>query len=590
MKKDVSHHIPLIQVIDNDYEIRQWVCTSLKKSGFKVAESENDLTAVSKISQLHPDIILLDTMMPGFNGIDTCRAIREKTVGMDTPIIIMTRNEQTRSIQHFLDVGVTDFIAKPLDLTLLKHRIKHILRANRACCDLIEKQQQIQELVSFDRLTGLANRNLFTEVLEQVLLEKVNDVTPLAVMCLDLDRFKTINDTLGRHIGDTLLRNVAERLKSSVRKTDSLGRPKKNGRRNYVSRLGGDEFIILLPQLADLEDSCRIAQRINKALSQPFLIDEHEIFISASIGASVFPSDGSDAQTLMKYADLAMHHAKDKGKNGFQFYKTSLTIKTKKQLVLENEIRRAVRNEEFSIYYQPQVHMKDGKILGAESLARWNHPKLGIVSPASFIPVIEDIGLITPFTDWVIREVTHQQLIWEQNGLKQIKVAVNVSNKNFVQQLLPDKINKALKHRNRSSEFLEIELTEGVLAERNTDTLEVLKQFKSMGLSISVDDFGTGYSSLAYLKTFPIDRIKIDRFFIKDLLTSVQDAAIVKAIIAMAHSMEMTVVAEGVENTKQLELLRDMGCDIGQGFLFSPAISGKEFTELLRGNRAYIAA
>ncbi len=284
----------------------------------------------------------------------------------------------------------------------------------------------------------------------------------------------------------------------------------------------------------------------------------------------------------MKHADLAMYHAKERGKNGFQFYKKSLNIKAKERLEFENDVRKAVKNEEFTLYYQPQVNIGDGSIIGAEALTRWKHSHRGMVSPADFIPAIEELGLIIPFTDWVINQTGKQQAAWQQEGLPTTRIAINISSKNFIHQNIPDKITKMLQIHNLNPRFLELELTESVLAEQSIETIAVLQKMKKLGLAISVDDFGTGYSSLVYLKTFPIDIVKIDRFFIKDILTSHQDAAIVKAIIAMAQSMEIKVIAEGIEEKEQFDLLQKMGCTYGQGFLFSSAVPPETFAQMIK--------
>ncbi|MBU0959916.1 MAG: EAL domain-containing protein, partial [Proteobacteria bacterium] len=453
--------------------------------------------------------------------------------------------------------------------------------------DVIDKQKQIQELAFFDHLTGLANRTMFKDSLEILLAESAAEESQLAVLFMDLDRFKTINDTLGHHTGDILLQNVAARINSCIRESDSFSRLKKNESKNYVSRQGGDEFTIMLPRLTNPEDASKVAQRINNALAQSFKIEGHEIFISASIGISIFPLDGTEAEVLMKHADLAMYHAKEKGKNGFQFYKKSLNIKARERLNFENDIRKAVAGEEFELWYQPQVSMQDGRITGAESLTRWNHHILGQVPPSDFIPSIEELGLIVPFTDWVIHQAGKQQLEWQKDGMRPIRVAINISSKNFIQQRLPEKLKRIINDKNVTPCFFEVEITESVLAEQSGETLKILRHLKELGMTISVDDFGTGYSSLMYLKSFPVNSIKIDRFFVKDIINNPQDAAIVQAIIAMAQSLEMTVIAEGIETREQFRMLRDMGCNIGQGYLFSPAIPAKHFARLVQVDNSF---
>lgn len=575
-----SSKVPLILVVDDDLSSRLLMCASLVKAGFRTAEAEDGLIAVTDFEQLKPDAILLDVIMPKLDGYDTCRAIRKLNGGENTPILMVTGLDDIEAIHCAFDSGATDFITKPINWAVLNYRVKYMLRASEAFHDVIDKQQQIQELAFFDHLTGLANRTLFKDTLEVTLAESAKEESQLAVIFMDLDRFKTVNDTLGHHIGDYLLKNVADRVSSCIRESDSFSRLNKRNAKHYVSRLGGDEFTVMLPRLKNPEDAGRVARRINERLAEPFKLAETEVFISVSIGISIFPLDGTEAEELMKHADLAMYHAKEKGKNNFQYYKKSLNIKARERLDFENDVRKAVSNEEFELYYQPQIDLTTGEIIGAEALTRWQHETRGMVSPGDFIPVIEELSLIIPFTDWVIRHSSQQKLSWQELGLPPLRIAINISSKHFAQQKIPEKLLQALQTFNLDPQYFELELTESVLAENSTETLEILKQIKSLGMNIAVDDFGTGFSSLVYLKQFPIDIIKIDRFFVKDILTSTQDAAIVKAIIAMAHSMDMKVIAEGIETVEQYDLLQKMGCDFGQGFLFSAAVAANELTKM----------
>ncbi len=582
-----EEHSPLILIVDDDFSIRLLMRTSLEKDGFRVAEAEDGLVAVSKFEELQPDAILLDVMMPKLDGFDTCRAIRKLVNGIHTPILMVTGLEDLASIHRAFDSGATDFITKPINWPVLNYRVKYMLRASTAFFDVIDQRKMIENLAFYDHLTGLANRTMFKNTLDRVLAESATEGSQLAILFMDLDRFKSINDTLGHHVGDILLKNVAERINTCIRDSDSLSRYKKEESRSCISRLGGDEFTILLPRLQNPEDASRVAQRIKNVLSRRFKIEGHEIFISASIGISIFPLDGNDSETLMKHADLAMYHAKEKGKNGFQFYKKSLNVKAKIRLDLENDIRKAVANDEFVLWYQPQINMHDGRIVGAESLTRWTHPTLGQIPPSDFIPSIEDLGLIVPFTDWVIRQVGGQQQAWKKQGHRQVRVAVNISNKQFAEQHLPQKLRRTLDENNLTPDAFEVEITESVMAEKQGKTVEILEDIKEMGLAISVDDFGTGYSSLLYLKNFPINSIKIDRFFVKDIAENTQDAAIIQAIIALAKSLGMTTIAEGIETIEQFKLLRSMGCDIGQGYLFSPAIPEDAFAKLIKADLPY---
>ncbi|WP_321394217.1 EAL domain-containing protein [uncultured Desulfuromusa sp.] len=581
---ETNLNAPLILIVDDEIASRLLMCASLKKAGFRVAEAEDGLMAVKEFESLQPDAVLLDVMMPKLDGFDTCRAIRKLKGGENTPILMVTGLDDIEAINKAFNSGATDFITKPINWTVLNFRIKYMLRASDAFYDVINKQKQIQKLAFFDHLTGLANRSMFKDTLEIALAESAKEESQLAVLFMDLDRFKTINDTLGHHVGDYLLKGVAERISYCIREADVFSRLNHRNTKHYVSRLGGDEFTIMLPRLKNPEDAGLVARRIKERLADPFLIDNTEIYISTSIGISIFPLDGTDAEVLMKHADLAMYHAKEKGKNNFQFYKKALNVKARERLDFENTVRKAVKQEQFELYYQPQIDLNTGSIIGAEALTRWNHPQHGAISPAKFIPAIEELGLIVPFTDWVIRQVGKDRLAMVDLGVEVERIAINISSKQFTQQKIPQKINDALQPFGLNPQFLELELTESVLAHQDKETLAILSQIKEMGMSISVDDFGTGYSSMVYLKSLPIDVVKIDRFFIKDLLVSRKDAAIVKAIISMAHSMEMKVIAEGIEKHEQYEVLKTMGCDYGQGFLFSAAITQDEFSKTIYNN------
>jgi diguanylate cyclase (GGDEF)-like protein len=578
---------PLILAVDDDEAIRMLMEAALGGYGFRVQVVENGREAVDAFEKLNPHAILMDVNMPEMDGFTACKTIRSLPNGEHVPVLMMTGLEDVESIDRAFVAGATDFVSKPINWTVLKYRIKYMLRASAAFDDVILQQKQIQELAYYDHLTCLANRTMFRENLIRE-VENCGKKELLAVLFMDLDRFKLVNDSLGHKAGDTLLRQVAERIKTSIRRTDGLGWLKEDAKQVMVSRQGGDEFTVLLPNLKAPDNAGLVAKRINEKLSRVFYIDDHEVFISSSIGISLFPLDGNDAESLIANADLAMYHAKAIGGSRFQFFEQALNIQAKKRLEFENDLRKAVIGDKITLFYQPQVSLLDGRIVGAEALSRWHNPRMGNVSPAEFIPAIEEMGLVVPFTDWVIREAGRRLLEWYDQGIEAIRIAVNISSKHFVEQEIPDKIIKMLNAHNLPSSCLEVELTESVMAAQGSQTLDILNRLKEIGLTISVDDFGTGYSSLSYLKTFPVDVVKIDRFFIKDILTGKKDESIVKAMISMAHSMDMKVVAEGIETRKQLALLHRMGCDYGQGFLFSPAVPRDEFSGMLKAKKRFL--
>ena len=451
--------------------------------------------------------------------------------------------------------------------------------------DITERKQAekaIHRLAYYDCLTGLANRVLFKDRLSNALAYAERHHLHLAALFIDLDRFKVINDTLGHTVGDLLLTQVAERLSESVRQSDSVSRHADHEPSHALARLGGDEFTILLTTLPHPEDAGRVARRILDSLAHPFSIDGHEIFISASIGISIYPSDGTTVEALLKNADSAMYHAKEQGRNNCQFYSSGLNAAAAERLDLESDLRRALEREEFVVYYQPKLNIHSRQILGAEALVRWKHPKRGLVPPGVFLNAAIDTGLIRPMDEWVLREACRQVKVWEQAGLPAITVSANVSNSLFHGRTLPGTVADALRDSGLNPSQLELELTESIAMRDVEASVTMLEGLRTMGVRLSIDDFGTGYSSLSYLQRFPLSRLKIDQSFVRDLLTNENNAKITRAIIAMAHSLNLSVLAEGVETDAQLARLREEGCDEVQGYLFSRPVCAADFEALLR--------
>ena len=428
-------------------------------------------------------------------------------------------------------------------------------------------EQKIEQLATKDSLTGLPNRVLLHDRLEQAIAAAGRKTEELAVMFIDLDRFKTINDSLGHHIGDLLLQTVAERLSHCVRRGDTL------------ARLGGDEFIVALHDLGDMDDAMSVAEKILTAVREPYEIGGHMLSTGCSIGISVFPGDGADVATLMRNADTAMYHAKEKGRNNYQFFSPEMNVRAVERLHLENELRLAVQQAQFTLQYQPQVNVHTGEIVGAEALVRWLDPTTGIeVPPGRFIHVAEETGLIVPLGEWVLRNACAQLKAWHDAGHPQLRVTVNVSVGQFRgPRSLVDTISKVLQETGLSPRCLELEMTESLIFQNVEDNVRLLAALGDMGTRIAIDDFGTGYSSLSYLKQLPVDTIKIDSSFIRDIFTDPSDAAIVAAIIAMARRLKLRVIAEGVETREQLAALAELQCDEYQGFYFSRPVSAEEF-------------
>jgi len=438
-------------------------------------------------------------------------------------------------------------------------------------------EERVFRLAYYDILTGLLNRNSFKEHLAQALAQAQRHGRYVATLFLDLDRFKRINDTFGYKVGDLLLQSVAERIREGVRKGD---KPARNV--NSVSRLGGDEFTILLPEISHVQDSAKVAKRILETVSSPLIIAGHEIFITGSVGITVYPMDGEDPDTLLKNADAAMYSAKEQGRNNYQFYSEAMNASSFKRLSLENALRKALDRQEFVLYYQPQVHIDSGKIVGMEALLRWKHPEIGTVPPGDFIPLAEETGLIVPIGEWVLDTACIYNKALQKMGLPPRRVAVNISSIQFRPEKLVATITHALKVSGLDARWLEIELTESAIMKNMEESSGILRELKLMGLRVAIDDFGTGYSSLAHLKRFPLDILKIDRSFIRDIPGDRDNEAIAAAIIAMAQSLNLEVIAEGVETEDQFSFLRDHGCGAVQGFMFSPALPGEEMIEYLK--------
>lgn len=440
---------------------------------------------------------------------------------------------------------------------------------------LREQQSRLNYMAFHDALTSLPNRSLFYDRIYHGLARARRSESRVALMLLDIDRFKIINDSLGHDAGDVLLKAIAMRLNEGVRDMDT------------VARLGGDEFVVVLEGIHDTEDVIFVANKLLSTLSRPLEISGHTITTTVSIGVSIFPEDGADTDELLKNADIAMYKAKEAGKNNCQFYTKGMNATAVNYLLLENDLRRAVEQQQLTLYYQPQVDLQTGEMMGVEALVRWQHPERGLVSPAHFIPLAEETGLIVPIGEWVLREACRQQKAWLDAGKRVGKVAVNLSPRQFRQKNFPGKVEAILKETGLEAKHLELEITESCAMEHAGETINQLNQLNEMGMFLAIDDFGTGYSSLAYLQRFPIQKLKIDRSFINDIHDDHNDAAIAKSIIGLAHNMQMRVVAEGVENEQQAEWLREMGCDQAQGFLYSKPMTAKQLENHFRNGRFY---
>ena len=702
---------PLALVVDDEAMPRLLARAALEQAGLVVEEAGGGDEALAAFTRLRPDIVLLDVMMPGKDGFQTCADLRRLPGGERTPILMLTGLDDTDSITLAYEAGATDFVQKPLNGTILGHRARYLLRAgstlaalrkSEACLanaqriarlgnwewtlatdafhlseegrrilgrpepdacithaaylqcihpddqrlvddafdatvtqqtrlsvdhrmcgpdgairivhqegevvcddagrpvtlvgtiqDITERkraQEHLDFLAYYDSLTGLPNRLLYRDRLAQAVADAQRHGHLAATLLLDLDRFKLINDTLGHQQGDRLLQEVSDRLKACVRNSDSVGRPHDNAppqagvwdRSASLARLGGDEFTILLNRIAGAPDAAKVARRILASLAKPFRLDGQDVFVTASIGIAIFPLDGESADQLLKNADTAMYHAKQSGRSTYQFYSQSMNASAGERLAIENRLHKALAQEEFLLHYQPLVALETGRIIGVEALVRWQHPELGLVPPMQFIPIAEETGLIIPLGEWVLQTACAQARAWHEMGLAGLRVAVNLSARQFQRQNLLHVITRILLATDLNPRCLDMELTESMMMQDGESTSATLRELQALGVRLSMDDFGTGYSSLSYLRRLPLDTLKIDRSFVKDCTGNQEDATIIKAIIAMSHSLKLTVLAEGIETEGQLAFLRAAGCDEAQGYYFSKPMAAEPLTSLLK--------
>lgn len=574
---------PRLLIADDEAGIREVLRAALCES-YECVEASSAEEALELLRREKFDLILSDIQMNGMSGLEMVpHALRHDP---DTVVVMLSAELAIESAIEAMRAGAFDYVTKPFDLRHVEAAVRRALehRALREAKrryevyleEMIDRRTaEVAHLSHHDALTGLPNRVLFEDRLSQALLSAERGKQRLAVLSLDLDRFKNINDTLGPAAGDELLRRVAERVSACVREGDS------------VARYGSDEFALLLTQVGEAENVIEISRRILEAFKQPFRCDGYTLYLTTSAGVSIYPEDGEDAHTLLKNAGAALHRAKRQEGNVYQLYTADLNAKALRRLTLENYLRQALEREEFEVHYQPQVKVDDFRIVGAEALVRWQHPELGMVSPAEFIPLAEETGLIVQLGEWILRSACEQIREWRGAGASPLRVAVNLSPRQFRQPDLIGMVWRALAGAGLDAHHLELELTESSVMTDPQKAAATLRELRLMGVGVAIDDFGTGYSSLSHLKSFPLTTLKVDKSFLSDAATDPADAAIVRAIVALARSLDLRVKAEGVETGEQLELLRALGCDEAQGYLFSRPLPAQEFARLLpeRGRR-----
>ena len=692
----------LVLVVDDDVITRSLARETLEQGNFVVEEAEDGEAGLSAFERLRPSIVLLDVMMPALDGFEACAALRELEGGEHIPVLMMTGLDDAESINRAFEVGATDFITKPIAWPMLVHRVRYLLRANRAFLDLAQSEarlanaqriaklghwewdlatgqvqrseeiyeivgrtreelpathdafldtlhvddrplfkeavegalqrrqsfsldfrvvrpdgsvrivhqqgevdydvagnatrmlgttqditerkraeEQIRQLVLYDSLTGLPNRNLFKEQVNHALTRTERSAEMLAVLSLDLNRFKRVNETLGYQLGDALLRETASRLTKTLRQADYVARHDPTDSNVLVAHQGADEFSVLLAGVDEVPDVTKVVRRILEVVARPFNLGGNEVVVGANIGIAIHPLDGQDAESLQNNARTAMYYANQQGRDNYQFYNKQMNASALENLGLEASLRKALEKQEFVLHYQPKSNLADGSIGGLEAVIRWNDPETGIVPPGRFIPLLEETGLILDVGRWAIHKALDDHRGWMERGLRPPRIAVNVSSIQLRQKDFVDVVRNALKGSHDGAHGLDLEITESLLMEDIEGNIGKLRAIRDMGVNIAIDDFGTGYSSLGYVARLPVQCLKIDRSFIVTMLNDSDTMALVRMIVSLAQSLRLKVVAEGVETEEQAQALRLLKCDQAQGYLYSKPLSFTEMTALL---------
>lgn len=561
-----------IMLVDDEPVMLEIVQVLLEEEGYRHFISITDSTqAIDKLVSANPDILLLDLDMPEVDGFEVLKRLRLLEDYEHLPVIILTASEDPDSKLKALELGATDFLSKPVDPSELALRVRNTLSA---------KAYQDQ-LAYYDSLTGLPNRKLFIDHLDKGISQAKRDGRSLVLLDIGLDRFQQVNETLGVYIGDQILQIAAERLIGVVRSSDIVGRCDSKTQVENTARIGGDEFSVVLYGVNSVENASVVSSRVLQAIKKPIHLDDDDVYLTASIGIAVYPEDGDEVDTLLKHAGLAKDFSKKQGRDRYQFYCSEMEAHSRAILKMVSDLRTALEQQQFELYYQPKIDVKSGRVIGMEGLLRWIHPEDGFVSPVKFIPVAEEMGLIVPIGDWVLHEACNRTSEWNAAGHSELKVSVNVSAKQFQDPDFKTTIVSALQSSGLDPRNLVLEITESMLMGDVDELAAQFHEIKNLGVSFSLDDFGTGYSSLSYLKKFPIDELKIDRSFLLEVPANNDDNSIVRAIIAMAHSLGQKVVAEGVEEVEQLDFLTQLNCDVIQGYFFSKPLNKADFVDFL---------
>lgn len=571
-----------VLIIDDDEQIRDLLITTLKERYVCEAALTAE-EALHTLMQTHFDLVISDIDLRGMTGLELVPRIHE--LSHDTVVVMISGNQNIETAIRAMRVGAFDYVTKPLDSHQVEAAVARALHHGASLKEKRHYKEQLEKLLAqqtaeidrlayYDTVTDLPNRTFFEDRLRKAVEIADSAGQKLAVLFVSLDQFKKVNDTLGHGPGDSLLKEFAERLKSCVSETDT------------VARFGSDEFVVLRTEIEGPGDLVETIRTLQKLLAFPFDLATQELFATASVGVGLFPLDGKDSQTLLKNAGAALYKAKRSGGANYQFYTADMHVLASKRLALETDLRRAVQNEEFIIYYQPRVSVDTLAITGVEALLRWQHPQYGLILPAEFIALAEDTGLIGPIGEWVLRRACLQNKKWQKQGIGPIQVAVNICSRQFQEKDLAETVVGILEETKLDPQFLELELTESSIMENADRAASVLIRLKNLGVRILIDDFGTGFSSLASLKRLPIDALKIHKSFIFDATTDPDDASLVMAIITLAHNLRLKVIAEGVETEEQLRFLRLLRCDEIQGFLFSEPLEADGLLTLFESHLA----
>lgn len=589
MSVDVEiHNKPKILVCDDDNSVRMLTRRCLEADDMLVVEAASGVDALELFISERPDLLFLDVEMPGMDGLEVCRRIRKMAQGEVIPIMIVTGSDDRNSIDEGFQAGATQYKTKPVNWSLLSRDVQYMLRASNAFNSLKRQEDRLRYLAYFDPLTNLPNRRSFIEQLNRILKRSKRRDSSAALLFIDLDNFKRINDSIGHGRGDKLLVEISKRLTMELREDDAISylapdEDTEHDGSTEIARLGGDEFTVVLSDIDSINGVEAVARRILERLSRPIALQSHNPVVTPSIGIAIFPSDGADPDDLVRNADTAMYAAKAEGRACYRFYNEQMNAKAVEHLLLEEELRDAIKSDQLELHYQPQVDTDSGQVVSMEALVRWNHPGRGMVSPGEFIPVAERTGLIIELGDWILQEAARNCAHWDEAGFDSFRVGINLSPLQFSQPDLAANVSAFLRDSGLAAERLELELTESAIMTDAETNIEKLRQLKELGISLAVDDFGTGYSSLSYLKRFPIDTLKIDQSFVSDL-ASPDGQALVDAIIALASTLNLQVIAEGVETLEQVNYLLARDCHLLQGYYFSRPAPVGDVTGLLESD------